>query len=282
MKIISKFKDYYDGAQGAEYDNRLVYVRQQEIFPKNSYGDKDDLRDILYTSQMDGVDISAYISDSKKYSALQVSSGIIYLCGKPYPYLLAKWYDPSVPKSAYGTFEPTAIRWRFFYDESEAKAFCKDVNESRAKPERGVRNPFDFLWRRKSSFTEESITAMFQFNRSRNCADWAVSKALPAFTWGYSCGREQTGSVRAPMIEDGAQVVLNPKLADFEFYKVMPAPQAYQEIEMFLGNIAAPDKCPVELSEKDRIQQHGFDKMSFRKAPTKPGKKRGKKNGDTK
>jgi hypothetical protein len=39
---------------------------------------------------------------------------------------------------------------------------------------------------------------------------------------------------------------------------------------MFLGAIAAPEnKPPVEIEDKYRIAQHGFDRYSFRKAPTK-------------
>ncbi len=45
---------------------------------------------------------------------------------------------------------------------------------------------------------------------------------------------------------------------------------------MFLGNIAAPDRVPITVADKDRIAKHGFDKWSFRKMPSRarsPAKK---------
>ena len=56
-------------------------------------------------------------------------------------------------------------------------------------------------------------------------------------------------------------------LKDVQFYKAIEPWRAYQELSMFLGNIAAPDRVPVVVSDKDRLQQHGFDKWSFRKPP---------------
>ena len=63
---------------------------------------------------------------------------------------------------------------------------------------------------------------------------------------------------------EGPLIELNPKLAKYEFFKKLAAWQAFQELSMFLGNLAAPDKTTVQLSEKDRINQHGFDNWSFR------------------
>ena len=56
-----------------------------------------------------------------------------------------------------------------------------------------------------------------------------------------------------------------PNLSKLGFHKIFHPHTLYQELGMFMGNIAAPDLCPVNLSEKDRIVQHGFDKWSFRK-----------------
>lgn len=65
----------------------------------------------------------------------------------------------------------------------------------------------------------------------------------------------------------GAQLVLHPRLADVSFYLKVDHFQAFQEVAMFLGNIAAPDRIPVNIEDKYRVQQHGFDRYSFRRRP---------------
>lgn len=71
----------------------------------------------------------------------------------------------------------------------------------------------------------------------------------------------------------GNAVVVNPILSEYNFYKVKPAWEAYQEIDSYIcGVLSFPQNAMVEIEDKYRIEQHGFDKWSFRKLPTK-GKK---------
>jgi len=55
------------------------------------------------------------------------------------------------------------------------------------------------------------------------------------------------------------------RLKDIHFFRVFDTYQAYQEIRMYLSNIAAPDKPLPVLNDADLINSHGFDKFSFRK-----------------
>lgn len=65
------------------------------------------------------------------------------------------------------------------------------------------------------------------------------------------------------------QIIQNPRLTDWQFFKKQDPNSCFQEISMFLENMSAPDRVPVVIEDKYRIEQHGFDKQSFRKAPTK-------------
>lgn len=59
---------------------------------------------------------------------------------------------------------------------------------------------------------------------------------------------------------------INPSnLKNFEFFKVMNAFQAAQEIQMWIGNFTNPENNMVEIADKYKIHKHGFDKQSFRK-----------------
>lgn len=65
-------------------------------------------------------------------------------------------------------------------------------------------------------------------------------------------------------------VYKNVFLKDFHFYKVVDSYTAFQEIDMFLSGILAPENKPmVQIDDKYKIQEHGFDRFSFRKSPTK-------------
>jgi hypothetical protein len=62
----------------------------------------------------------------------------------------------------------------------------------------------------------------------------------------------------------------NGGLQQFQFFKVFDAFTAYQEIDMFVsGTLPQSIAMPINISDKDRIQQHGFDKFSFRKPKEK-------------
>jgi len=62
------------------------------------------------------------------------------------------------------------------------------------------------------------------------------------------------------------KVESNVNLRELGFPKVMDPYTAFQEISMFIGGVLGNhEKEVTELTEKDRIQQHGFDKWSFRK-----------------
>lgn len=60
-------------------------------------------------------------------------------------------------------------------------------------------------------------------------------------------------------------VTYNDILKNIEFYKVLDTYSAFQEIEMFLSNIAVPQKDMPVIPDVLKAESHGFDKYSFRK-----------------
>lgn len=65
-------------------------------------------------------------------------------------------------------------------------------------------------------------------------------------------------------------IVFNDKLEPLEFYRVIDPYTAFQEIDMYIGNIlvGVNDSVPA-VSDKDMIEAKGFDNKSFRKDPSK-------------
>lgn len=56
-----------------------------------------------------------------------------------------------------------------------------------------------------------------------------------------------------------------PRLIDYSFFNIKNATVAFSEIEQFNTNVLKTTSIPLDLSNKDRLIQHGFDiKESFR------------------
>lgn len=68
-------------------------------------------------------------------------------------------------------------------------------------------------------------------------------------------------------------LVVNAPLRRMEFARVFDPYTAYQEISMYLGGLASPEKPIPKLSDEDMAHSKGHgDRYSFRRAPTKSRK----------
>jgi len=57
----------------------------------------------------------------------------------------------------------------------------------------------------------------------------------------------------------------NVKLQDYGFERIIPPYEAFQAIEMFMSNLALPEKPIPPQSDLQKVESHGFDKkISFR------------------
>lgn len=61
------------------------------------------------------------------------------------------------------------------------------------------------------------------------------------------------------------EVVLNPCLRPLEFFRIFDPYTAYQELFMYLSNLARPLKPIPEIDDKTMAEAKGFNKFSFRK-----------------
>ena len=72
------------------------------------------------------------------------------------------------------------------------------------------------------------------------------------------------------------KIILNPSLKEFKFGKIKDSVTAFQEIHQYLaGVLGNKEKDTIDIPDKIRVQQHGFNDWSFKKLPGQ--KKRGKK-----
>jgi hypothetical protein len=68
-------------------------------------------------------------------------------------------------------------------------------------------------------------------------------------------------------------ITYNARLTDYDFIRVFDPAHAYQEIWMFMNNMALPMKPIPVFDDVTMAESKGFNKFSFRKDPIKKKKK---------
>lgn len=240
MRIISKFHDYYDAAQAEGQDLTRPFIRTTLTFPqsKNASG----VPVALQTFAAFGRDFcpgSFELNKRKGYLRIHIQFGLVLFAGKLYPYALL-----NRQRSATFSFDEPA----YFYSFEALAVALEELACDLTK-----RDPRAFSWSRPGRL---NIEEFFKLTASA----WSQRDAL------------EEGLAIASYSLEGDLVQAGSRLSPLQFYKALNAWQAFQELSMFFGNLAAPERIPVIIEEKYRIAQHGFDRWSFRKAPEKMGR----------
>jgi len=248
MLIIKKYQDYYDTAIGfGGIDKTCIWERtpEQEKEPKQ-------LKAILkLLDSQDSENIRTYMKDERIFRSSPYRDGspelilpfIIGFCGKTYVGYVFRWtqgYDHTI-KIVYGK-----------------EAFLE-------------LHSFD----RNSKIDKENTITFFDRYHNKPHTELFFKYRVPVwvYDWGTDVIKYENyfGSKFHYHIP---YFMTNPPLKDYEFYRLFSAPQAFQEIQMYLqGVLGNKEKEIVEISEKDKLLQHGFDKWSFRN-PYPPKRKR--------
>lgn len=237
MKIIGKGKDYYDSALRHGRSTGLCFFRTSSTFFESS---RDDADFTEHAFMFDGVPSNNSVRRAK-YGKLLLSPFRVAFCGKLYNGIKAQFWGPELLCEWDG---PSKVEYLY---EPEGLA-CLIAETGLAQVDK------------PQKWETDAVPGLLAFLES------------PApVRHGFFVGKGEA----IVLAENGQgyharQVTVNPTLAEVAFFKVMDPWQAFQELEMFLGGIAAPENGPpVVIADKDRVMQHGFDKMSFRKQPTK-------------
>ena len=155
-------------------------------------------------------------------------------CGTVYPALLVE--DPSNPRNR-----------RWCYTLEEVDTFVRDTFKPKLVERyfSGPRYYWRETWRhiRHSQFAE-----FFRFDGSK----YVHLFKEPIFV--------------AKIVHE-TQITYNANLGDLRFYRVVDPYTAYQEIQMWLSNVAKVEKPIPRIDDKTMAACKGFDKWSFRKEP---------------
>lgn len=247
MKIISKFKDYYDQVAAFGRDESLIYVRHteqvQELtnkidFPRKFYL----LPGRQYEKKVDGRNIS-----------VEINPMIIMVAGKLYPLVEVSEYIKGVERESLQKILPEKRRCHYDSDSilEVLVKFGVNVNKSESYIMVGVGRTIADNYRH--FFTQQAFPDLVECQ---------INLRTPVLRFYSPCVTHYA--------HREYRTEKNCNLANYQFYMKMDPTAVHQEISMFLGGILAPESKPMaKISDKDRIAQRGFDAMSFRKAKSK-------------
>jgi len=237
MKIYSTFKDYYDCFQ--TYEDDLIYYREVREEP-------------------------CWVGRGCDERSWPCYTFIVGFCGKVYPGLgMRNEYDDG--KTWDCTITPT---FTYCYSLADVDEFFKKrmiprryelyLNHNQERKRYGRR-----FWSRGG----------YQDANEYGLKRWAFQQyfELPVDLTKYPFfGHDPIFLIRGKRYEycdiDRDKLIhYNIRLKNVGFYKVFPNYMAWQELEMFMSNIARPLKPIPDIPDKIMAEAKGFNKFSFRK-----------------
>lgn len=240
MLILSNKKDYYDGVAGTlGVDKTIVYQRKTielsnneafDIFKRaNYYGKNSNNSPFLKLGNF-------FIRKQKPQKYHNYSYFIVGFCGKIY--VGFKLYE-EINRN---------IKVTITYDFDLIKTVV-DTERSFVGNMVDVYN--DVMNYDISPYFWEIKSPIFIYDSNAS---------LPSFNYrSMSIG-----------LSNNSTLIINPILKDYEFFKVFDSFLAFQEIQMYIsGVLGNNEKDTLNIDDKYKISQYGFDKWSFRKEPQK-------------
>lgn len=240
MLILSNFRDYYDSCASFGVDITVPFRREQSSF---------ELNDETGPNGAMIKDFKSLVSSAAdRLPPMPGRSPLVFVgfCGKVYAGLHTRVVDAT----------GKLYEQRFYQPE----------------PPKGVST--QCLWDLRDIHPDDHDKYLneLRYYRSKGdkkLGDWMIAKGSGAI--GEWIEIFQRHNLVSFAIYDH-QVFINPRLQDLRFQRVIGGVEAFQMIEMFISGVLGVSPNPmIELTDKDRIQAHGFDHYSFRKPPTKRG-----------
>ncbi len=236
VRIISKFHDYYDAIQREGQDLELVYhrVAREETVPKYPF----PMLNEWYWGR----------------STLRPDGLVVGFCGKLYPIVRIPHYIASNLDHIYCYTADDVMQW-----------VANNLRKKEYAEYAGLM-PRRRRWQRTAATTRLAVEKFFAEVHTVRDRHEALFKQFNAPIW-LADGARWKITKRHPR-----PIEINPCLREYEFYRVVDPYTAFQELAMYLGKQAQPEKPIPVIPDKVMIGVKGFNERSFRKDPgkTKP------------
>jgi len=275
MRIISKIKDYYDSALVYGRDESLIFLREESAGPEsvvrkiqqslqdagltNGYRSQIGQRvpySLTWSAMPDSVD------DNITFATVRVV--IVGFCGKLYP---AVMYRAEFKPDPY-EYEMRSIEaWTSSGKEVTEFSYLSDDADIDAVSDKFTAMMYCNTPKFATNYLESGRTGSKK-NKNRT-----YSRQMHQLVRGIS---NSIADKHSDIFVDNKvpyfvvdlydeTISFLPVLKKLQFVKVKDPFTAMQELSMYVGGVI-PRQTPemVTISDKDRIAQHGFDKLSFR------------------
>lgn len=232
MRIVSKFKDYYDGCIGYGYDSdSALWIRNELAY---DHSDTNEQIKELYLKITEATETkpNVYLS-----TTVDIIRFYVLFCGKVYC---------GVKVNNQGQ-NP-----RYFYKKEQLLEYMVDAG----KGEDLLKKWFDRNRILNIHKYQDFINGMFGVKGIDR--DWAIANKV-------------TAAVLVVRRNQGWwDMLINPCLKGFEFFKVFDPFTTYQELDMWVsGTLSYPHNMMIEIEDKYKIEGKGFDtKYGFRTRPS--------------
>lgn len=233
MYIISKHKDYYDGVVGSVgMDKTLVYERTTNEIEDDKLMPKEfRFKEQGHFRRNENPFLNVGYLHIDKQKTKKYTEKTFFIVG-----FCGKLY----------------MGWKFYYDNKEYNEYDILSDVQKTDVVYGYENAKEFL---ENSYWGSSLEDDIKYVETYNPTNLFRELKTPVFI--HETRRQNA-------------LIINPILKDWEFYKVVDAFTAFQEISMYIGGVlGVGEKEIIEVEDKYKIGQHGFDKWSFRRKPSK-------------
>jgi hypothetical protein len=269
MRILTTFKDYYDGVQGMYQDDLLLKRRPEDIEVR--LDEPSVIRDLLdvpaegHKRAWDYLSLE-YLSTegTNPKKEFDIMLFLIGFCGHLYVGVKAS----ETYRSSYGSLQEFLSQVHapkdkpkhdYLYSAEDLLQWGKG-NGVPETPKRQKRSR-PTRWRgTKISLAKVKSRLLFLQNEvcgDREHPDLFEKLGVPLFT------------VRPTRILGTLELTINGCLGDLGFYQIFDSFSAYQELRMWVSNQASPEKDMPNFGDDLKAASKGFDKFSFRKDPSK-------------
>lgn len=237
MRIISKFKDYYDHAMGFGQDLSIVYNR---VFEEEAF---------LLDKSFNKLAISGF--QSSRLELLLKCTEKFYIRDRD---LAGQWIDSA---NCFLILAGKLYPGLYFNNEYYF-SFEKLSNLKESLIEKG----FQDAWTNRRI---QAILDQMSMQRYRKHSTRDEYITIPCDYFYNDCVTFNTPCLLITPGRLRASIKYNPCLKDLGFVHVLDPFECFQEIEMFMGAVKTNqlDKLP-SISDKYKIVEHGFDERSFR------------------
>lgn len=262
MRIISKFRDYYDNVQGMGSDQTDVYLRE------NTEVRGEEL--VQYSGLMDSLEkiphSLSYSWKSGQYEEYyRLYPVLIGFCGKTH--LVYRYEAPNETLHFYSAAEVDEFVDGVLKEKYDLKKYFPQRMKSWEK------RWFNRGWGLgRHEFNQVKVAEAFEKVSKLDLTDYFQHGKAPTFVL-------RRRELNRTDFASSFVVSFNAPLAEYDFVKIIDPYTAFQEISMYrTGVLGTGENEMVTISDEDKRDSKGFDESSFKKAPGQ--KKRGKKNGN--